>query len=610
MILQPGTTLKHGDYTIIEKLGDGGFGITYLAEQTILGRKVAIKELFLSKICTRDGNTVTVPTDGIRDEFDKQLHNFLKEARNIAKMRHSGIVPVIDMFEENGTAYYVMEYFSRGSLAQLQKSRPGGRLQESEALRYIRQIADALSYVHSKNLLHLDLKPGNILLDDNNNAILIDFGICKHYDESGNITVSTNSIETSRTPGYAPFEQYIALNLKQFSPSTDIYSLGATFYKLLTGNTPPPANERYYDDTIPPLPDEISASTRRAIEQAMRMDKRQRPQNIDEFLALLDASPTSADKSDETTKINPDDVEVTIPNITPESESTKPAPPTAPEPIEVKPEKPMEEPAKKSGVFKWVAAVTFLLLLAVAGINWWSNYQTEQAEQQRLAAIEQARQDSIAKVRAAQKAEQERLAAIEAEKQRQYAQTHGTINGHEWVDLGLSVKWATCNVGATSPERIGNYYAWGETRPKSHYTRENSVTWRKYIGDIAGNAQYDAARANWGGNWRMPTKTECQELVKNCTWERAKQGGMNGYKVTSKKNGNSIFLIFSGYVASHSSTSSPTLPGQVDIWSSTQGNEPYDNGERAYHLEAGIRSPFVTSANFLYEGRPIRPVTK
>ena len=407
MILQPGTTLKHGDYTIIEKLGDGGFGITYLAEQTILGRKVAIKELFLSKICTRDGNTVTVPTDGIRNEFDKQLHNFLKEARNIAKMRHSGIVPVIDMFEENGTAYYVMEYFSRGSLAQLQKSRPGGRLQESEALRYIRQIADALSYVHSKNLLHLDLKPGNILLDDNNNAILIDFGICKHYDESGNITVSTNSIETSRTPGYAPFEQYIALNLKQFSPSTDIYSLGATFYKLLTGNTPPPANERYYDDTIPPLPDEISASTRTAIEQAMRMDKRQRPQNIDEFLALLDASPTSADKSDETTKINPDDVEVTILNIAPESESTKPAP----EPMEVKPEK---RPAGENNSWKWIAAaVTILLLLAVVGINWWSNYKAEQAEQQRLAAIEQARQDSIAKVRAAQKAEQERLAAIE-----------------------------------------------------------------------------------------------------------------------------------------------------------------------------------------------------
>ena len=371
MILQPGTTLKHGDYTIIEKLGDGGFGITYLAEQTILGRKVAIKELFLSKICTRDGNTVTVPTDGIRNEFDKQLHNFLKEARNIAKMRHSGIVPVIDMFEENGTAYYVMEYFSRGSLAQLQKSRPGGRLQESEALRYIRQIADALSYVHSKNLLHLDLKPGNILLDDNNNAILIDFGICKHYDESGNITVSTNSIETSRTPGYAPFEQYIALNLKQFSPSTDIYSLGATFYKLLTGNTPPPANERYYDDTIPPLPDEISASTRTAIEQAMRMDKRQRPQNIDEFLALLNASPTSADKSDETTKINPDDVEVTILNIAPESESTKPVPPTAPEPIEVKPEKPIETPTKKSGVFKWVAAAAVAVIL---GVSVWQTF--------------------------------------------------------------------------------------------------------------------------------------------------------------------------------------------------------------------------------------------
>lgn len=370
MILQPGTTLKHGDYTIIEKLGDGGFGITYLAEQTILGRKVAIKELFLSKICTRDGNTVTVPTDGIRNEFDKQLHNFLKEARNIAKMRHSGIVPVIDMFEENGTAYYVMEYFSRGSLAQLQKSRPGGRLQESEALRYIRQIADALSYVHSKNLLHLDLKPGNILLDDNNNAILIDFGICKHYDESGNITVSTNSIETSRTPGYAPFEQYIALNLKQFSPSTDIYSLGATFYKLLTGNTPPPANERYYDDTIPPLPDEISASTRRAIEQAMRMDKRQRPQSIDEFLALLDAPPVAGGKADEPTKIDTPDDDVTITDVDPAPKKPAPEQPAEPKKAPAAPENkpqetPAEQPADENTPWKWVAAVAVIIAVVL-----------------------------------------------------------------------------------------------------------------------------------------------------------------------------------------------------------------------------------------------------
>ncbi len=121
----------------------------------------------------------------------------------------------------------------------------------------------------------------------------------------------------------------------------------------------------------------------------------------------------------------------------------------------------------------------------------------------------------------------------------------GTINGHEWVDLGLSVKWATCNVGASSPSEYGNYYAWGETRTKSEYNFSNSVTYNKSMGDIAGNPNYDAARANWGGSWRLPTKAEFEELKNNCTWSWTSQGGHNGYKVTGK-NGNSIFLPAAG----------------------------------------------------------------
>ena len=122
----------------------------------------------------------------------------------------------------------------------------------------------------------------------------------------------------------------------------------------------------------------------------------------------------------------------------------------------------------------------------------------------------------------------------------------GTISGHEYVDLGLSVKWATCNVGATTPSDYGDYYAWGETSTKSSYTKKNNKSYSKRIADIAGKAQYDVARAKWGDKWRMPTKAEMQELIENCTWTWTTQGDHVGYKVTGK-NGNSIFLPAAGW---------------------------------------------------------------
>lgn len=133
--------------------------------------------------------------------------------------------------------------------------------------------------------------------------------------------------------------------------------------------------------------------------------------------------------------------------------------------------------------------------------------------------------------------------------------THGTIyptvnwsildptNGYEYIDLGLpsGLKLATCNIGASSPEDYGDYFAWGETSPKAEYTEENNVTNGQQINDFSGDVQYDAATANWGGSWRMPTRAELQELIDECTWTWTTQGGNNGYKVTGP-NGNSIFL--------------------------------------------------------------------
>ena len=120
-----------------------------------------------------------------------------------------------------------------------------------------------------------------------------------------------------------------------------------------------------------------------------------------------------------------------------------------------------------------------------------------------------------------------------------------TKDGHEYVDLGLSVKWATCNVGANKPEDYGDYFAWGETSPKAEYTWENCITYGEQMSDISGNAQYDAATANWGGSWRLPTKAELEELNNKCTWKWTTQNGVNGYKVTGP-NGNSIFLPAAG----------------------------------------------------------------
>ena len=142
----------------------------------------------------------------------------------------------------------------------------------------------------------------------------------------------------------------------------------------------------------------------------------------------------------------------------------------------------------------------------------------------------------------------------------------GMINGHQYVDLGLSsgLKWATCNVGADSPEDYGNYYAWGETETKAEYTEDNSVTYGQQLNDISGNAQYDAAAANWGGSWRMPTRDEITELMYNCSWTPETQNGVDGFKVTGN-NGNYIFIPASGY----RDGSSSYIYGECYYWSST-----------------------------------------
>ena len=290
--LKPNTTLQGGKYRIERALGQGGFGITYRAitKETLSGKlgkiqidvPVAIKEFFMPENCMRSANSsyVTVPTTGSKTLVEQYRKKFVKEANNLAGLSHPNIVQVVDIFQENGTDYYVMEYLEGGSLRDLVNKN--GKVGEEQALNYIYPIGDALNYMHNKHMCHYDIKPSNIMLDKDGIPKLIDFGISKNYDSSGNQTSST---PIGISEGFAPIEQY-KQSVQEFSPQTDIYALGATLYYLITGKVPPEAS-LVFNDGLPELPPSISASTRNAIEQAMQPRKKDRPQSMTAYLTML-----------------------------------------------------------------------------------------------------------------------------------------------------------------------------------------------------------------------------------------------------------------------------------------------------------------------------------
>ena len=291
MELTSGTLLEGGKYRIISTLGQGGFGITYLAEQTMTERQVCIKEFFPNGYYTRNGdsNAVHISSPEFGDNMSRFKAKFIKEAKTIARLNHPNIVHIFDAFEENNTAYYVMEYIEGESLSSIVKRQ--GALVEAEAVRFIRQLADALRYIHEQSIMHLDVKPANIMVrQQDERGILIDFGLSKHYDSSGDATTTT---PVGVSHGFAPIEQYRSGGVSGFSPETDIYSLGATLYYLVAGMVPPEAAE-IADDGLPTLPSHLSSTLCNAIERSMVSQRRSRPHSVDEFLALLDGGDNSS----------------------------------------------------------------------------------------------------------------------------------------------------------------------------------------------------------------------------------------------------------------------------------------------------------------------------
>lgn len=292
-------TILHGeayDYKIMDVLGQGTFGITYKAKVEMkgaLGRLdsnmyVAVKEFFMKEVNGRENSSVTSGSTSNGGLFYYYRDKFEREARNLSTLSHPNIVKVLEAFHANGTTYYSMEYIDGISLDKKIAQSPQGRMPLTEAIETLKQIGAAIAFMHSRNMLHLDVKPGNVMMRKDGTAVLIDFGLSKQYTSDGEPESSTKV--GAGTPGYAPIEQASYHEGKGFPTMMDVYALGGTLFKMLTGQRPPEAseilNEGFPTDSLRQL--FIPGNIVNSISKAMAPLKKDRWQTVDEFVNHLD----------------------------------------------------------------------------------------------------------------------------------------------------------------------------------------------------------------------------------------------------------------------------------------------------------------------------------
>ena len=286
--LLPVGTILHGTYKIESYLSSGGFGNTYLAKNIEFNETYAIKEFFVKGVCQRDGNSTTISVSNAENtnSFEQQREKFKKEARRLRSLNNPHIVKVYDLFEENGTAYYVMDYVDGESLSSRLK-RTKTPLSETAVRNYLSQILDGLEAIHNAGMLHLDIKPANIMVDSHYVVKLIDFGASKQQSTVGGATMSTG---ISYTNGYAPSEQ-MAQSYDKFGPWTDFYALGATVYKLLTNQDPPSVTDLSEDETedkhLTLQMPKVSEEMKKLVVWMMQVNRLKRPKNVDEILRKI-----------------------------------------------------------------------------------------------------------------------------------------------------------------------------------------------------------------------------------------------------------------------------------------------------------------------------------
>ncbi len=276
------------EYELVRVLGQGGFGMTYLGFDHNLDKAVAIKEYLPADIATRTGdNSVAPQASQFRGDFEWGLGRFLDEARTLARFDHRHIVKVHRFFEAHGTAYIVMEYAEGETLSAFLARK--GTLSEAELKTILYPILDGLQVVHGADFLHRDIKPGNIIIrDEDNSPVLLDFGAARQA-----IGARSRSVTSIITPGYAPIEQYSSRGDQ--GPWTDIYALGGVCYQALIGEVPDDATDRVRTDPLIPLSErcagQASAGFLSAIDWALRVDEVDRPQSVAAWHATLSGAP-------------------------------------------------------------------------------------------------------------------------------------------------------------------------------------------------------------------------------------------------------------------------------------------------------------------------------
>lgn len=277
-------------YTIKSVLGQGGFGVTYLAHDKNLDRKVAIKEFMPRDMATRgDDYTIQSINADMSEKLTWGMERFIREARTLSKFDHPNIVRVHSVFEGNNTAYMVMSYEEGITLNELITTK--GQLKEDELLDILMGLLDGLEVMHEAGFIHRDIKPGNIFIRKNGTALLLDFGSARQA-----IGEETMTLTKVVSPGYAPFEQYYGRSDMQ-GPWTDIYALGATCYRAITGDPPMDSTfrNRYTgEEAIKEIWDELDKHSKkystfflRAIEHSLRANHKERPQTVKEWRAML-----------------------------------------------------------------------------------------------------------------------------------------------------------------------------------------------------------------------------------------------------------------------------------------------------------------------------------
>ena len=497
-----GTLLHGGTYKIEKVLGQGSFGITYLAEHTNLGKKVAIKEFFMKELNSRgeDGSITGMSDSSLSQNY---CQKFKKEAINLSRLDHPNIVRVTDSFSENGTFYYVMDFIEGQNLNDYIKSH---YIDEAEAVSIIKSVADALIYMHEeKHMLHLDLKPGNVMRrNSDGHVFLIDFGLSKHYSTDGQPETSTTI--GLGTAGYAPIEQGNKAKNGEFRPTIDVYALGATFYKLLTRETPPPASDLVSDDEL--LENKlrekgVSDNLIKVVTEAMCPNVRKRTQSVREFRdALTDCSvqtpesiPTkSAEKETIVVKkvAQTTDGEETVVADKGTKNSSLPTNKKAVE--ETYDEDDEEEDTSRKEIKYFIACLVPLVILYFVfwGFRGCGDNKKQTSEQ----------------------------CADSIENTFEYPQN---ASGKA-VDLGLpsGTLWADRNLDALDETDEGMLFIWGDPTGMNDTVK---VPDNIYI--ISGT-EYDIVKEKWGDDWCMPNLEQFNELHDQCSIKKIEKDNIKG----------------------------------------------------------------------------------